>query len=132
MDVTKFAVDIFRTVEWSFKVEVGDIEAGEFGTWPGDNTVELQLHEIQGPSWGADIARVAYTNTIAPNDDASTVGISLLRADSTDTDDFGEGDLFSALDRNLGIVNNTEGIGTGYTLAMFGGGAATNALAETS
>ncbi len=76
---------------------------------------------------GADIAWIA--DSVAADGDAGAVWIVLLRTDLTD--DHGVADFLALVERDVVVVDETEGVGTCYPLAIWRR-AGTNALAETT
>ena len=125
-DVGELDFDVFRTIQRGAEIEVGDVEGAELGAFAGKNTVNHELDKFKWCSFRANIAWVA--DSIAGYRDSGAVRISLLWANFADN--IAVANFFETVGRNVGEVNDMEGIGAVHR--WFGGVRTSESLAETA
>ena len=125
-DVREFDLDVLGSVEGSAEIEVGNVEGAEAGALSGENAVDHQFDQFEWCRFGSDVTWV--TDAVAGYGDASSIGISLFRADFADN--IAVADFFETIRRYVCEVNDMEGISAVDWL--FGRICASEALAETA
>ena len=125
-DVGELDFDVFRTIQRGAEIEVGDVEGAELGAFTGENTVNHELDKFKGSSFGANIAWVA--DSVASYRDSGAVRISFLWAHFAD--DIAVANFFETFGRNVGKINDMEGIGAVHR--WLGGVRTFESLAETA
>jgi hypothetical protein len=126
-DVWELDADLFGIGHGSVQIEIFDVDGAEAGTFPGENAVEEELDEFERGLVGANIVGIA--DSVAAIGDTGAVRIILLRTDIAD--DHGVADFLALVKRDVVVVDETEGVGTCYPLAIWPR-AGTDALAETT
>ena len=125
-DVGELDFDVFRTIQRGAEIEVGDVEGAELGAFAGKNTVNHELDKFKWCSFRANIAWVA--DSIAGYRDSGAVRISFLWAHFAD--DIAVANFFETFGRNVGKINDMEGIGAVHR--WLGGIRTVVSLAETA
>ena len=125
-DVGDLDANIFRLEHRRVQVEVFEVDGAEPSVFPGEDTVEEELDQLERGCVGADIAGIAYS--VAANGDAGAVRIVLFRSDLTDN--HGVTDFLALVGWNVLVVDDEEGIGARYPLVGLGR-SRPNALAES-
>ena len=95
VDARQHDADVFWSVEWGLEVEVFNVEGDKMCALTGENAVENEFYENKRCGLGVDVAGVS--DILAGDDDASAVGVSLLRSDATNA--LREGDALAAVGR---------------------------------
>ena len=98
---------VLTEIERGDQVEVGNTEGGKPGVSAREYTVDKELDKFQGSSGCANIARIE--NSIATNDDTSSIGVRFLGLELTYW--FGVGDLFCMFSSNFFKSDDKESVG---------------------
>ena len=125
-DVGELDFDVFRTIQRGAEIEVGDVEGAELGAFAGEDTVDHELDKFKRSSFGANIAWVA--DSVAGYRDSGAVRISFLWANFADN--IAVANFFETFGRNVGKVDDMEGIGAVHR--WLGGIRTVVSLAETA
>ena len=123
-DVDELDANIFRIRHGSIKIEVLEVNGAEACALPGEDTVEEEFDKFKRSSVSANITRIA--DSVASNGDTSSIRVILLWTDFTDH--HGMTNLLALVEGNVLVVDEDEGVGTGYSLLSWRS-TRTNALA---